>query len=839
VIPRGGASTGPPGPVAGEGDCALCALPLPRRPHRALHRGEELLFCCTGCRKVFLLLAESGLLEGDFRSSDLYRTSLRLGIIGRPDGDAGAAPAGAGSGGCAEVVYHVDGMWCSSCSWLIEKVAAAQKGVAAVRVLYASDTARIAYRPEETSPEAIAAAIAKLGYRLSTAADEPDARAAERRSLLIRMGVALFLMNNIMFFSYTLYVGYFQELAREMKLLVPLILLGLTLPSVFWCGLPIHRKAWAGLRSGAPTMELLFSIGIFASFFYSVHSVLSGGLAVYFDTSAGLVALLLVGKFLEISAKHKAADGLTRLRTMLPGKARIPAPGGERLVAAERLSPGDLFIVKSGEKFCADGVIVDGSASVDESLLTGESRPRLRGPGDRVAASSIATSGYVTVRTTAAGEETILAGIARMVESALAVKSPLERRVDRIARVFIPAVLVVAASACAAVFASTGSVEEAVLRGITVLVIACPCVLGMATPLAVAAGLGSAARRGILVSDAESLERAARATIVVFDKTGTLTEGQFSFRGIRGHGEENRVLGLLGALEGASSHPLGEALVRECAARALPVSGVTGVRIDEGRGISGCVGGTPVATGTEEFVRAAGYVIGEDLMAAAARERADGKTITYYGIGGRGCAGICLFGDELREGAREAVSALRRQGVRVALLSGDAQATVDAVAALAGIGERVAGVLPEEKAAYVSRLREEGENVLMVGDGVNDAPALARADVGVAMGSGAGIALRSAGVTLLRDDVALVPGTLAAARRTVRIVRQNLAWAFFYNAAGMVLAAAGLLNPLIAAAAMITSSLSVVLNSMRLREAEGKPLQILLDILVPWRERGS
>ncbi|HTR99963.1 MAG TPA: HAD-IC family P-type ATPase, partial [Bacteroidota bacterium] len=264
------------------------------------------------------------------------------------------------------------------------------------------------------------------------------------------------------------------------------------------------------------------------------------------------------------------------------------------------------------------------------------------------------------------------------------------------------------------------------------------------------------------------------------------------------------------------------ALVRECAARALPGTGVTGVRIDEGRGISGCVAGTPVATGTEAFVRAAGYEIGEDLMAAAARERADGKTITYYGIGERVCAGICLFGDELREGAREAVSALRRQGVRVALLSGDAQATVDAVAAHAGIEESVAGVLPEEKAAYIARLRGEGESVLMVGDGVNDAPALARADVGVAMGSGAGIALRSAGVTLLRDDVALVPGTLAAARRTVRIVRQNLAWAFFYNAA-----------------AMVTSSLSVVLNSMRLREAEGKPLQILLDILVPWRERGS
>jgi Cu2+-exporting ATPase len=295
--------------------------------------------------------------------------------------------------------------------------------------------------PNRIAPSSIAAAIEKLGYRVSSPEAESDVRAEERRSLLIKMGVALFLMMNIMFFSYVLYIGYFQEVAREMQSLVPVVLLGLTLPSVFWCGLPIHRKAWAGLRNGAPTMELLFSIGIFASFFYSLHTVIAGGLSLYFDTSASLVALLLVGKFLEISAKHRASEGIHRLNRMLPNKVRILAPEGERLVSTGRLRVGDEFVVKSGEKIPADGVVVRGEASVDESLLTGESRPVRRVTGERVIASSMNLNGHLIVRATSVGEGTLLSGIIRMVERALSVKSPLERTVDRIARVFIPAVL--------------------------------------------------------------------------------------------------------------------------------------------------------------------------------------------------------------------------------------------------------------------------------------------------------------------------------------------------------------------------------------------------------------
>ena len=833
-------SNGPAPAAAVPGACFLCGLGLPRNPHRAQANGEEALFCCSGCRKVFLLLSESGLLGGDFRSSDLYQTSLRLGIIGRPDDDPGPAPPPPTPQDASDIVFHIEGMWCSSCSWLIEKVIGAQAGVLRASVVYASDTARISYLPARIAPPTIAAAIKKLGYRVSSPESEPDVRAEERRSLLVSMGVALFLMMNIMFFSYVLYVGYFQEVAPEMTALVPWILLGLTIPSVFWCGLPIHRKAWAGLRNGAPTMEVLFSLGIFSSFFYSLHAVIAGRLNLYFDTSASLVALLLVGKFLEITAKQRASEGIGSLTRMLPNKVRLLTSDGERLVSAERLRAGDEFVVRSGEKIPADGVVVRGDASVDESLLTGEAHPVRKAAGARVIASSMNVNGHVTIRATSVGEGTLIAGIIRMVGRALSVKSPLERSVDRIARVFIPAVLLLALATGLFVLLTSHSGEEALLRSITVLVIACPCVLGMATPLAIAAGVGSAAKRGILIRDAEALQRAAAANVVVFDKTGTLTEGRFAFRECRAPGGAERpALRFIGSLERASSHPLGASLVTACVERGIGLTDPSDILIEEGMGMSGIVDGMTVVIGSEEFVTGRGYRIEKEERLRAERERADGGTITYFGLGAEPAAGFCLFGDELKEGSRESVGALTAGGMRVVLLSGDAEGTVRAMAARAGIGECIAGALPGTKVDFISRLQKDGWHVVMVGDGVNDAPALAQADVGISLGSGTQMAVESSAVTLLRDDLTLVPETIRIARRTVRTVKQNLAWAFIYNSIGLILAVTGLLNPLIAAAAMVVSSLSVVLNSMRLRQNEGRALQMIIEILVPWREPKS
>lgn len=455
-------------------------------------------------------------------------------------------------------------------------------------------------------------------------------------------------------------------------------------------------------------------------------------------------------------------------------------------------------------------------------------------------ASSINVNGHLTIRAASVGEGTLVAAIIRMVNRALSAKSPLERSVDRIARVFIPAVLLLAVVTGIFVLLTLHSGEEALLRSITVLVIACPCVLGMATPLAIAAGVGSAAQRGILIRDAEALQRAAAATIVVFDKTGTLTEGRFAFRECHAPGgDERSALRCLGSLERASSHPLGASLVTASAERGVVLTDPSDILIEQGRGISGYVDGTRVVIGSEEFVTGHGFSIGKEESLRAGRERADGGTITYFGIGAAGRAGFCLFGDRLKEGSTESVSALTSEGMSVVLLSGDADGTVHAMAARAGIGKCIAGALPAAKVDFISRLQKEGENVVMVGDGVNDAPALAQADVGISLGSGTQMAVESSAVTLLRDDLTLVPEALGIARRTVRTVKQNLAWAFVYNSIGLILAVTGLLNPLIAAAAMVVSSLSVVLNSMRLRLNEGRALQVIIEILVPWREPKS
>jgi heavy metal translocating P-type ATPase len=789
---------------------------------------------------VFLLLSESGLLEGDYKSSSLYQTSLKLGIISNPTDAAPVSSSPPSLDGTRELVLQIDGMWCSSCSWLIEKVVGGEKGVAQANVMYASDTARIHYRPEVTSPEAISASIEKLGYHTADRDADSDHRAKERRSLLIRMGVALFLMNNIMFFSYVIYVGYFQDLATEMKSLVPWVLLGFTTPAVLWCGLPIHRKAWASLKNGAPTMELLFSIGIFASFVYSIHEMFVGGDHFYFDTAASLVALLLVGKFLELMAKQGAAEGVKRLYQMLPKKVRILAPEGERLVSIEKLMPGDSFVVKSGEKIPADGVILEGNGTVDESLLTGESKPLVKKPGDSVIASSMNVNGHLTIQATVIGEGTVLSGIIRMVEEAISSKSGLERVVDRIARIFIPAVVVFSVAAGALNYAFGGSVEEALLRTITILVIACPCVLGMATPLALAAGIGYATRQGILIRDGETLQRLAAIDTVVFDKTGTITRGKFSLAECRpGNLGETEFLRLVGGLEQASSHPIALAVVEACLAKAIETTTAKDVLVADGKGLSGTVDGLRVTIGTESFVQSAGYHLSDGDAEFARAMRTAGNTVVVAGIEGNTSAGILVLGDELKQGVADAVGACLTSKLHVSLLSGDSGATTAAVASRIGIDDFTGDMLPGGKIGRIAELQSAGRRVAMIGDGVNDAPALAKADVGIAMGNGTEIAVASSGVTLLRDDPALVREAILIARRTVVTMKQNLVWAFFYNSIGLVLAAMGLINPLLAAGAMLVSSLSVVLNSTRLREEEGHAWKQFREILFPWWEPGQ
>jgi heavy metal translocating P-type ATPase len=823
--------------TAAEHTCSLCGLKLPRHPHTVVAHDTTYSFCCTGCRQVFILLDESGLLGGDYKKSDLYQTSLRLGIIGRPD-DAGSADVPEETlRDAQELVLRVDGMWCSSCSWLIEKVVRAEPGIVHARVLYASDTAKVYYRPETIGPDRITALIGKLGYTTASRDADDDALAADRRSLLIRMGVALFLMMNVMFFSYTMYIGYFQELAPEIRSLVPYILFGFATPAVFWCGAPIHRKGIRSLLAGAPTMEALFTIGIFSAYAYSIYSALNGQIHLYFDTASGLVGLLLVGKYIELSAKSRASESINRLYQMLPKKVRVPAPEGERLVAVEKLNAGDIFIVKSGEKIPADGTIVSGRAIIDESLLTGESTPIEKNPGDVVVASSMNVNGILEIRATRIGRQTVVAGIIKMVEHALSTRSSLEEVVDKVVRYFIPVVISLALGVLIVMLLFGAGIESSLVRAISVLVVACPCALGMATPLAIAAGIGYAAKSGILIRDGAALQKAARISTVVFDKTGTITEGKFSLtRFWSGMLDEAHALAHLAALEQASNHPIAIAIVQAARERGLTLAQPESVDIIQGMGMKGIVDGKRVMVGRMEFVQAAGFTINELQRELVELSVEAGKTIVYFGIEGNDSAGYLLLGDAVKSSAADTVALLHQRGVGTRLLSGDARTTTGAIARAVGIASFDGEALPADKITAIQSLQKENATIAMVGDGVNDAPALAQADVGIAMAEGTEIAVQSASITLLRDDLTLIPEAIAVAQRTHAVIRQNLIWAFVYNCVGIVIAMLGLLNPFVAAGAMLASSLSVVGNSMRLRTREGVVARKFVEILFPWIE---
>lgn len=825
--------------------CDLCGLKLPKRRYTAeangqtlrLRSGQAFQFCCTGCRQVFILLNESGLLQGDFKSSELYQTSLKLGIIGKPEEETCAGdPSPEELKDCKELVLRVDGMWCSSCSWLIEKVVGGEQGVVHSRILYASDTAKIFYKPELISPEHIVTRIEKLGYSTSSRDASVAESWPERKSLLIKMGVALFLMMNLMYFSYTLYVGYFQELPLQILSLIPTILFGLAVPAVFWCAIPIHRKAWQSVRGMAPTMELLFSIGIFSAFFYSTYELFSGGEHFYFDTSGSLVALLLVGKFIELSAKHKTSESINRLYQMLPKKVRIKAPEGERLVSVDKLNVGDRFIVKSGEKIPADGVVVEGNAVVDESLLTGESKPIEKGVGAAVVASSMNVNGILDIEAVRIGSNTVLSSIITLVERALSSRSELEQMVDRFARVFIPAIIVVAFGVGVVLMFTGAGIETALIRSITILVIACPCALGMATPLAIAAGIGYAAKRGILIRDGAALQVVGKVSTVVFDKTGTLTEGKFTLLNTL----PDEQLRLVASLEQSSNHPIAQAIVDAARGKRLQLTEATHVQLVDGKGIAGIVEGKQVAAGSKRFVLESGFEIDEAAAEIGEREAELGHTVVFLGVF-MGIAGMknavpLVLGDSLKPSSVSAIEQLKKEGVVVHLLSGDMEKTTAAVAQRAGIRTYSAQALPSDKIDAIKELQDAQETVAMVGDGVNDAPALAQADVGIAMGGGTEIAVESATITLLRDDLSLVPEALEISKRSFAAVKQNLVWAYLYNSIGIILAIFGYLNPFIAAIAMLGSSLSVVLNSMRVSHPEGMFSKRLVEILFPWIE---
>jgi Cu+-exporting ATPase len=588
---------------------------------------------------------------------------------------------------------------------------------------------------------------------------------------------------------------------------------------VWYCGWPFFQRAWVSVVNRSPNMFTLIALGVGAAYFYSLVAVLRGGEA-YFESAAAIIVLVLLGQVLELRARGQTTSAIRRLLRLAPKTARLHLPDGrEEDVPLELVQPGDVLRVRPGEKVPVDGVVIEGRSAVDESMVTGEPMPVEKGPGAKVIGGTVNGNGSVLMRAEHVGADTLLARIVRLVSEAQRSRAPVQRLVDQVARFFVPAVLAAAVLTFAgwAIWGGEGHATRGLINAVAVLIIACPCALGLATPMAIMVGTGRGAELGILIKNAEALETLHRADTLVVDKTGTLTEGKPRLVTVEpAEGQSaDELLRLAAGLERGSEHPLASAVVKGAEERGVQPASASDFRALPGKGVAGTVEGMAVLLGTPALLAENG-ISADALRPRVEALRAQGQTVLLLAVNGQP-AGLLGVPDPIRSSTPEAIRALHAEGLRIVMLTGDSRATAEAVARQLGIDEVHAEVLPQEKYAVVRRLREEGRVVAMAGDGVNDAPALAEAQVGIAMGSGTDVAMESAGVTLVRSDLRALLQARRLSRATMRNIRQNLFLAFVYNTLSIPVAALGLLSPIWASAAMSLSSLSVVGNSLRLR----------------------
>ncbi len=723
-------------------------------------------------------------------------------------------------------------MHCASCVGRIERSLKKVAGVEEADVNLATNRARITYDPAQASLTAMVAAVEKAGYGATPVADTrpKEAEAPGRDMAGFNLVGAAILTLPVLVLSMT---GMAAPHATNppmsgMEMVgrpqwVEWLFAALTTVVVFGFGRQFFTGAWNALRhGGAATMDTLVALGASASYFYSLAELIwAPRPQVYFETAATIVTLILMGRWLEARAKRRATDTIQSLIALAPKTARLVTPDGERDVPLDSVMPGDILRVRPGEKLATDGVVTEGVSAVDESMLTGESLPVEKTVNDKVIGGTVNKNGTLLYQATATGENTVLAHMVRLVEEAQGSKAPVQRLADRISAVFVPAVLGVALITFLVwFFGLHAGIAGALTPAVAVLVIACPCALGLATPTAIMVGTGRGAALGILIKNGEALERAHKISRVVFDKTGTITEGWPALTDVVRHNGLGRsdLLRLAAAAERGSEHPLASAIVEGADAEGLTGSAETFTSVTGG-GVKAQVDGRDVLVGTAALLREAGVAVPEAAMADMTRLETEGKTSMLVAVGYEE-AGILAVADMVRAGAKDAIARLQGMGISVALLTGDSSRVAWAVADQVGIREVEAGVKPDGKAAAVKGWQEEGKlRVAMVGDGVNDAPALAQADLGIAMGKATDVAMEAADITLLRADLNGVADAILLSRRTMKIIRQNLFWAFIFNVIGIPLAALGLLNPMIAALAMAFSSVTVVTNSLRLKTA--------------------
>lgn len=719
------------------------------------------------------------------------------------------------------IVLDVAGMSCAACSGRVEKALRALPEVVDARVNAATDRADVNWLGNDTSilAEVITASGYKATLRLGATAQrqkqqehkaKEDARTVRKELTMLAISVALtlplvgqMLLNSI---GFNIHMSGWMELA-------------LASPVQFWIGARFYKGAWVSLRAGAGNMDVLVVMGTSAAYFFSLFTLIrlgeGAGGHLYFEAAAVIITLILLGKILESRAKRGTTAAVLELMALRPEEAKVLRDGVEITVAVEDVALGDIIVVRPGERIAVDGEVVDGKSQADEALITGESLPVDKNIADLVTGGSVNGTGLLHIKATKIGEDATLNKIITLVENAQSGKAPVQLLVDKISAIFVPVIVVIATLTFVGWLVAGGSFESALVAMVSVLVIACPCALGLATPTAIVAGTGAAARAGILFKDVEALEMAHKVDVVVFDKTGTLTKGRPAVVDIVAISlSEDELVRLCASLQSASEHPLAKAVVARAGQSEL--AGVKDFESHTGFGVSGMVDGQFIMIGNRAMMGEHKVAVSDDIIATQSGWEDQGKTAVLVAVDGK-LSGVMGIADPIREETVAAIADLKKQGIVPMMLTGDAERTARTIAKLAGIDNFKADARPQDKVAVIKALQAEGKIVAMVGDGINDAPALALADVGIAMGSGSDVAMETAGITLMRSNLGMVHSALQVSKRTWNKLWQNLFWAFIYNVIGIPLAVLGLLNPAIAGAAMAMSSVSVVTSSLMLR----------------------
>ncbi len=791
--------------------CIHCNLPIPEADLVIDEiNGRELHFCCHGCQGVYRIINGAGL--GNFYQQRSWpEQGVPPGVFEAEFDDGSLSRhVVARSDTSADISLIIEGIRCASCVWLLEKLLCKEQGVIGIRVNYGTHRAQVRFNPKETTPAEIFSSVSRLGYlpHPFTAGAAHQAVVREQRSLLIRFGTAAFLSMQLMGFSFALYGGYFHGIDPGIRQMIQYFAAVVTTPVVFYSGWPFLAGAWRSLRNHAPSMDLLISLGVLTAYSYSLYALVVGG-EVYFDTAAMIITLILLGRLFEGSARNRSVAGIDKLLQLAPETANLIKGDETQSVASDSLTPGDFILVRPGERIPVDGQIQTGETELDESTITGEPMPVMRRQGESVSAGSLNLSSSVRLKVECLATESFVARMARMVEEAQNRKAAIQSLADRVATLFVPFVTLVAAGTWIFWYFCNVPHSEALLNAVSVLIVACPCALGLATPTAVLVASGSSASRGILFRGGDILEQTGRIDLIAFDKTGTLTVGKPSVVQIilaSGQSEEN-ILRLSSQAESGSSHPIALGIIARAKAAGITSESPESVETIPGRGLRMHTQNGEVLVGSRTFLTEKGI----DLPPV----ESGALTEVYVSLSGSWC-GVLIIQDPMRDESAQTMSRLQQLGLDTVLLTGDRAETASQVSTKLAIPLYRADLCPSDKAEWVEAQQQSGRKVMMVGDGINDAPALSVANVGCAMAGGTDIALETSDLVLTRPDLGRLYEAIFIARKTLQIIKQNLFWAFTYNLITIPLAASGTLAPVWAAVTMASSSLLVVGNSLRL-----------------------